>query len=196
MNLEYKTLLALGAIMIAIVSYVPYFRDIFRGKTKPHAFTWLIWGTLNGIAFLGQLSDSGGVGAWALGFTAIATLSIFGLSLFKGEKNIKPFDWFCLVGSFLAIVPWLLTNDPLLSVVLITLIDVIAFMPTVRKSVIKPHQETLITYFLSIFKYFFIVGALENYTVVTVLFPFVIGFMNLAFVVFILVRRRSMAAVY
>lgn len=187
--LDVKTLLGFSALAIAVISYIPYFRNIFLGKTRPHAFTWLVWGTLNAIAFAGQVQDNAGPGAWALGFTAFATLSIFVLSLFKGEKDIRRFDWFCLIGSFVAIIPWLITSDPLLSVVFITLIDVIAFMPTVRKSIKKPWQETLATYTLSIFKYFLIVAALERYTVVTTLFPFVIGTMNVFFVVFILIRR-------
>lgn len=192
MTPEIKTLFAFIAIVIAVISYIPYFKDIFNGKTKPHAFTWLIWGTLNGVAFAGQIADDGGIGAWALGFTAFATLSIFILSLFKGEKDIRPFDWFCLSGSLLALIPWLVTNDPLLSVILITIIDVIAFMPTVRKTIKKPHQETLTTYTMSIFKYFLIVGALERYTLVTTLFPFVIGLMNVLFVLFVISKRKRL----
>ena len=55
--LEYKTILGIIAVIIALAGYVPYFRDIFRGKTKPHAFSWLVWASLTGIAFFGQIFD-------------------------------------------------------------------------------------------------------------------------------------------
>lgn len=194
MTPEQKAILGTLAIVIAVISYVPYFRDIFTGRTKPHAFTWLVWAILNGVAFAGQIHDKGGAGAWAMGFTTLATFSIFLLALFKGEKDIRRFDWICLIAAVLSLLPWLITNDPLISVVLITIIDVFGFMPTVRKSLRKPHQETLSTYALSTLKYGLIVAALHNYTLVTVLFPLSIGILNGLFVVLLLVRRRQIAA--
>ena len=67
----YKELLGAVAIIIGFISYLPYFRDIFKGKTKPHAFSWLIWAILTAIGFAGQISDNAGPGSWALGFTAL-----------------------------------------------------------------------------------------------------------------------------
>ena len=191
--IETKTILSITAVAIAIVSYVPYFRDIFCNKTKPHAFTWLVWSVLNGIAFAGQVADGGGVGAAAVGLTAVALFSIFVLALFKGEKDIKVFDWLCLSGAFVALLLWPLTNSPLTTVVLITVIDVFGFLPTVRKSYNKPFQETLPTYALSILKYGLVVVALESYSLVTVLFPASLVILNALFVVMLVVRRRQLA---
>jgi hypothetical protein len=39
------------SLFLAVVSYVPYVRSILVGSTKPHAFTWLVWGTVMAIAF-------------------------------------------------------------------------------------------------------------------------------------------------
>lgn len=194
MTLEQKAFLGTTAIVIAAISYVPYFRDIFANKTKPHAFTWLVWAILNGIAFAGQVHDKGGAGTWAVGFTTLATLSIFTIALVKGEKAIRRFDWICLGGAALSLVPWIITNDPLVSVILITIIDVFGFLPTIRKSIHKPHQETLTTYALSILKYGLVVVALHSYTLVTVLFPLSIAILNGLFVLLLLIRRRQVPA--
>lgn len=188
---DIKTYVGFAAIIVAVVSYVPYFRDIFAGKTKPHAFTWLVWAVLNGIAFAGQVQGNGGAGAWAVGFTTLATFSIFILALFKGEKDIRRFDWLCLIGSALSLIPWIITNDPLISVVLITIIDVFGFMPTIRKSIKRPHQETLSTFILSTLKYGLVVVALGEYSLVTLLFPLTIALLNGLFVVLLIVRRRQ-----
>jgi len=193
-TLEQKAILGTTAVVIAVVSYIPYFKDIFTGKTKPHAFTWLVWAILNGIAFAGQVHDNGGAGAWAVGFTTLATFSIFLIALVKGEKDIRRFDWLCLGGAVLSLIPWLITSEPLISVVLITIIDVFGFLPTVRKSIRKPRQETLSTYALSTLKYGLVVIALQSYTLVTVLFPLSIAILNGLFVLFLLIRRRQVTA--
>ncbi len=188
---SYKTLVGMVAVGVAAVSYIPYFRDIFAGKTKPHAFSWLVWGVLNGIVFIGQIADGGRAGAWVVGFTAVVTLSIFFIALKKGEKDIRLFDWLCLVGAGIALIPWLVTNDPLLSVILVTIIDLFGFVPTIRKSYTKPHEETLITYILSTVKYFLGIIALQNYSWVTVLFPVAMVVVHIFFIALLIVRRRQ-----
>lgn len=187
---EYKSIIALITIAIAIVSYVPYFRDMLSGRTKPHAFTWLIWAILNGVAFGGQLYDKGGAGAWPLGFTAVVTFVIFFLALKNGEKNIKLFDWLCLGAAMLALIPWFLADSPLLSIIIVTIIDLIGFLPTVRKVYRKPYEETLSTHILSTLKYGLILVALETYTILTTLFPLVIFIADGLLVVLIIIRRQ------
>ncbi|MFZ1812578.1 MAG: hypothetical protein WAU02_03620 [Candidatus Saccharimonadales bacterium] len=188
---DYKTYISLVAVIVAFISYIPYFKNIFSGKTKPHAFSWLIWSILNAIAFAGQLYDSGGVGAWAVGFTAIALITIFLLALRYGEKDIKPFDWYCLAGAGASLILWAFAKDPLGSVILITLIDALGFLPTVRKAYRRPHQETLVTFVLSTIKYFLVLVALQHYSVVTVLFPLSLVIMNGLFVIMLVFRRKK-----
>ena len=90
-----------------------------------------------------------------------------------------------------ALVLWFVTNSPLASVILITIIDAFGFYPTVRKSYRKPQQETMITYVLSGLKYVIALFALQNYSVITYLYPASLVFMNFAFVGLLIVRRRQ-----
>ncbi len=83
--MEYKIFLGYLAVIIGIVSYVPYITNIFRGKTKPHAFSWLVWSVLTGIAFAAQVVEHGGAGSWITGSTALTCVVIFILALFKGN---------------------------------------------------------------------------------------------------------------
>lgn len=191
--MDYKNTLGLIAVLIAFVSYIPYFRDIFAGKTKPHAFSWLVWGILNAIAFAGQAHDKGGPGSWAVAFTALVMFTIFIFSLIRGERNIRLVDWLCLIGAALALVLWALTDRPLTSIILITIIDALGFIPTVRKSFARPHQETLVTFTLSTLKYGLVILALKDYTLVTTLFPATVALMNGAFVMMLIVRRRQIS---
>ena len=189
--MDIKITLAAIAILMTLVGYFYYFRDIFAGKTKPHAFTWLVWASLTAIGFAGQISDNGGAGAYITGLTAAISFIIFFLALFKGEKEITRSDWISLGGAAAALLLWFLTDNPLLAVILITLIDFLGFVPTIRKSIRKPHEETLISYVLAGLKFVLAIIALDNYSAVTVLYPASLVFANLLFVMLLVSKRRQ-----
>lgn len=188
--MDYKIVIGFTATLIAFLSYIPYFRDIFANKTKPHAFSWLIWGVLTAIGFFGQVSDGAGPGAWVTGFSAVICFVIFILGLVKGRTNIVFVDWVSLIGAGIALILWPLTNSPLLSVIFITIIDALGFFPTFRKSFAKPHEETLITYFFSGFKFLLSLFALSNFSIITALYPISLVVMNWAFILFLMIRRK------
>jgi hypothetical protein len=104
-------------------------RSIFVANTKPHAFTWLVWGTVMAIAFSAQLSDKAGAGSWATGLSAAFCLGIGVLALFRGEKHITRGNWVAFLATSLAIPLWVVTSDPLWSVLLVTGIDAVALLP-------------------------------------------------------------------
>lgn len=187
-----KETLGISAVVIGFIGYVPYFRTIFSGKTKPHAFTWLVWGVLTAIAFGGQVVDGGGAGAWVTGFTAIISFVIFILGLVKGEKDFPLADWLCLAGCMVALALWAITNDPILAIVLITVIDILAFIPTFRKSYSKPYSEPAFTYALSGLKFLVSLFALQQLSAVTVLYPASLVLTNGLFVLLLLVQRKRL----
>jgi uncharacterized protein with PQ loop repeat len=55
--MTYKELLGMIAIALTLVAFLPYIRSIFRGKTRPHVFSWVIWGSTTFVVFLAQLAD-------------------------------------------------------------------------------------------------------------------------------------------
>lgn len=190
--MEYKIILGSIATIIGFASYIPYFRDIYSGKTKPHAFSWLVWSILTGIAFFAQVAKGGGAGSWVNGGTALMCLAVFIVALFKGEKNIKTSDWLSLLGAFVGLLLWVLTDDPLLAVIIVTIIDAFGFIPTFHKSFYKPYEETLSTYIISSIKYFISLIALSSFNLSTWLFPASLAITNGLFVVMLIVRRRTL----
>ncbi len=188
--LDTKTLLTIVAILFALLAYINYFRDIFKGKTKPHAFTWLIWCTMTTVAFFSQVSDGGGVATWVLAFTAVVDFVIFILAVYKGRTDITNTDWFCLMGAFLGVALFTFNEDPPMSLIIISAVDIIGFIPTVRKSMTRPYEETMATFGFTSLKYLFAIMALENYTFVTVYYPAVVALMNALFVI-LLIEVRS-----
>jgi hypothetical protein len=184
-----KDMFGLLSLLLAVVSYVPYVRSIFVANTKPHAFTWLVWGTVMAIAFLAQLSDKAGAGGWATGLSAAFCLGIGIIALFRGEKQITRGDWIAFLTTFFAIPLWVATSDPLWSVLLVTGIDAAAYYPTFRKSYTKPDEELAFKYVLTVIRYLLSLLALEHWTVVTSVYQLVSIFMEIGVVIMLLWRR-------
>src|SRR5215475_6486252 len=150
-----KDAFGLLSLVLSIVSYVPYLRSIFVANTRPHAFTWLVWGAVMAIAFVAQLYGRAGAGSWSTGLSAAFCLAIGIIALFRGEKHITRGDWIALLTTLAAIPLWVATSDPLWSVLLVTAIDAVAYYPTVRKSWAKPDEELAFKYVLSDIRYLF-----------------------------------------
>ena len=102
--MDHKTILAIIAVVTGLVGYIPYFKNIFLGKTKPHVFSWLVWGLLGTITFFAQLSKGGGAGTAATALTAIGCFTIACFALVQKNKQITRFDWMALAGAILGII--------------------------------------------------------------------------------------------
>lgn len=192
MMYDYKTILGIVAVVIGLISYVPYYRDILRGATKPHPFSWFAFALMLGITFFAQLVTGAGAGAWVNGVSAIAVFGIAVLSVLKGYREITTFDWFCFAGALLGIILWRVTNDPFTAVVIVTITDTIAFAPTFRKAYLKPHEETASLFAFSGAKYAVSLFALSIFNPTTALFPAVLVLSNLALVFLLIFRRRQL----
>ncbi len=189
---EYKTYLGILAVLLIFVAYVPYFINIFRNKTKPHAFSWLVWGILTGVVFAAQVEQKAGAGSWALGISTAGCFVIFIIALIKGDRQFVLLDWVSLAAALGIIVVWYFMKDPTLSVILAVLIDLFAFVPTYRKSYSKPFDETLWTYAISAIKFIIILLALEVYTLSTWLYPAYLVLANAGFVALLIIRRNNL----
>ena len=187
---DYKIALTVLTIVAGFTGYVLYFRNILAGKTKPHAFSWFVWALIAGIAFAAQVFGKGGFGALVMGFTALSCIVITILALYKGKRDFPLFDWLCLISAFAAIGLWLYTKNPVSSIMLITITEVFAFMPTFRKGYFKPHEETATTFGLSGLTFFLSLFALDRFTVTTALYPAALVATNFSFVAMLLIRRR------
>lgn len=171
--MDIKIILGAIAACLALFSSYLYIRDIFRGNTKPHTYTWLIWSIVTVIAFLGQWVSGGGPGSWATGVAAIVTIITLILSLNGkyGTKDITNFDKVCLVLAILSILPWVLTKNVLWSVLLATFIDLIAFFPTMRKTWHAPRSESLGSMWVDAIKHALSTVSMGTYSIVTMIYP-------------------------
>ncbi|MBT2990040.1 MAG: hypothetical protein B6D72_09965 [gamma proteobacterium symbiont of Ctena orbiculata] len=180
------------AVAITFIAFFPYIRAIIAGRTKPHVFSWIIWGTTTFIVFLAQLEDGGGVGAWPIGISGLITLFIAFLAyLKKSDITITRVDWSFFVAAMVSIPVWYVTSDPTWAVILLTTIDVIGFGPTIRKAFAHPYDEDVTFFALFVLRNVLVIAALENYSIATLLFPAVIAAVCLLFIIMIIHRRGA-----
>jgi hypothetical protein len=180
----------LAAVITGLVSYVPYLWGMHRGRVRPHAFTWFLWGLLTAIAFAAQLSDGAGPGSWITGATAMVSLAVsVGAWRQSRLSNVLPADWYFFLAALAAIPLWLLTKTPLYSVMVVTVIDALAYVPTFRKSWQRPEQESVVTFTLGSIKFLLGIAALPEQTLISSLYPWSLVATNTAFVAMTLYRR-------
>jgi hypothetical protein len=188
---DLKLIVGLVASLLVFVGYAPYVRDVLKGKTKPHVYTWFIWGFVTLLVFFFQYNAGGGAGSYLTLSAGLVCLLIFGLSFRHGTKDIKKSDKIFLILALFALGLYAITDQPLLSVVLLVAVDMLGFIPTIRKSWNKPHTETLFSYSLNTFRFAIGIYALQTYTVVTWLYPVAWLLANGLFSILLIVRRRQ-----
>jgi len=191
MYLNLKMLLAGAGVFVELLNGIVYYTDIFRGKTKPHLYTFLIWGIVISIAFAGQLVSGAGPGAWVTGMSALIALGVVPLCFWFGTKDIARFDTIILAAALFAIVPWIITKDPLWSVILATIIDALAILPTIRKTWNAPHSESLLAWNLASIKLLLGISALSTFSLMTWVYPAQAFVMNSILIGVILYRRKT-----
>ncbi len=185
-----KEVLAYIGVFITIIGYIAYITSIFKNNTKPHPFSWIIWASLTTIAFFAQVSDGAGAGAWVTGTTAFVSFIIVILAYIKNSKQeITKGDWITFVAGMAAIPLWIITQTPLWSIILITVIDNIGFYPTMRKTWVKPHDELAFHYWIAGSKFILSIYALSVFSVITVLYPLSLIISNFAFLILLYYRR-------
>lgn len=185
-----KETIIIVASILAIVGNLPYLRDVYLNKIQPHPFTWLVWSIVSCIIFFGAVAKGGGLGTIPILASEIFTVAIFIFSLKHGFKNVKKVDVLFLAIALLSLIPWYLTKDPTISVIIAVFIDLVAFVPTLRKTYLQPRTENYILYLMNVFRHILIMFSLDAYNIATTLHSIAMMITNSVMMYFIVVRGR------
>lgn len=185
-----KLFFALLASLLAVIGNIPYLKDMFRGRVKPHPYTWLIWSIVSGVTLVGQITKGAGWGSLPFALSEIFTITIFTFSLRYGFKNIPDNDRYFLYAALVGIAPWIITNDPTISVIIMVIIDLVAFIPTLKKVWKHPETETPILYSSNIARHSLALLALSSYNIATTLHSISMIITNTMMTMFILRKKK------
>lgn len=192
MSQELLAGLGIAAGVVNTIGLLPYLRDIFRRKTKPERATWWIWFVLNVIALGAQWAAGA---TWSLGLTIgqiVAVGLIAVLSLRYGHGTFRKKHYLSLTMAAIGVVLWKVTADPLIALIIIVLIDFMAFYLTIVKTWRAPDTETLSSWVLASIAAGCGVLAIGEWTdLAKTIYPAYIFIGNWALVAIIVWRRRK-----
>ena len=175
------------AALLAVIQVIPYVLSILKGETKPSRASYGIWAIIHIIEVTAYVTK------WLFLILAINALIIFALSFKYGMGGFNKFDLACLALAGLAIVLWVVTDNPTIAVYLAVLAGSIGFLPTVKKSYSQPWTENTLSWCI------YLAATLLNACALTTLAP-VIALPPLAslffasIVVILLFRPRKQAS--
>lgn len=180
----------LGGLLIA-GSFIPYIRDIIKADTEPHVYTWFIWSVTQAVAALAIFEGAGGlVTALSIAAGAVLSFIVFIMSFKHGTKDITDFDTATLVIALLAIVMWWKLDHPEWAVVTIASIDLLGFLPTIRKTWSEPETESLFAWSLFAIGNILAFFSLNEYNIMTSFYIITMFFASTALVGIILFRQK------
>jgi len=189
--MQFKIFLGLLSTVIALFGYFLYLKSLFSNSIKPHAFSWFVWGLMLSIVFAVQVSENAGPGSWVTGLSMFFCFVIASVSVIKKYTDFNPLDWISLVGSILALILWVITKNPLLSIILIIIVDTLGFIPTVYKGYRKPLEENHYLFMLSGIKFIIAIIALDSFSINNWIYPGWLAVTNIAFSIMLIVRKQG-----
>jgi len=145
-----------------------YLRDTLSGRTKPNRVSWFLWA----LAPLVSLGAAFSVDAdmWASVRVVVGGVvpGVIFLGSFANRNSywrITRFDWFCGGLSLAALFFWQLVDSPLIAVLLATLANTFASVPTFVKAWNFPETESRLIYVTSFLSAILIIPAIPVWTV-------------------------------
>ncbi len=189
------------AVAIMLAAYASQLWKTWLGRSEPHPIAWFGFGLLTGVGYLVQIQEGAASGSWVMGFTSIFCFLVGGLSMYKKRWRMADFskwDWGALVAGLLLFVFYLssktLSWGPFLSAILATSADVVLYIPIFRRTWSHPVKETATAYGLNSLKFIPSLFAMGAYSIATCLYPATLIVVNASVVVWLVWRRRMVAA--
>ncbi len=167
----YKILGILSALIFSF-GYLPYIISIVKGKSKPHPMSWVLWTILGAVTFYFSIQ----VGAHEMLplalFNFLMPFTVALLSLKYWQGGFSRFDYTCLALSLVAIIAYILFRSAVLSLTLNLIGDILAYLPTLRKTYRNPESEDLLTWVLFLIGYSLsIFASIPHFTYGVAVFP-------------------------
>lgn len=140
-------LFGITSAILSIYAFLPYARDTIRGHTQPQRASWLIWSVLGVIALASQVAEGAGASLWFAAIQVGWTVSIFGLSIWRGTgRFLNTGDQYVLGAAALGLGLWALTDHAAYALGITITVSMMGGTVTVIKAYRAPATETMSTW--------------------------------------------------
>ena len=136
-------------ILLNSIGSISYIIDTVKGKVKPNRVTFFLWALAPLIIFFSEIKQGVGMQsllAFVVGFWPLLTLLASFVNK-KAEWKITKFDIICGILSLVGLVLWLITKVGNIAIIFGIIADLLAALPTIKKSYYYPKTETIWPYF-------------------------------------------------
>jgi hypothetical protein len=186
----FNDLMGALSVAIALFSYALYVWKTFHAHARPHPLSWLIFGVLSGTGFLIQLDQGAGAGSWVMGVTAAVCFMLCLIGFRQGERSFPWYEWAFLAAAAIVFAFYLVSQQPALSAILASIVNVLGFGPTLTKVWARPRSDSSSTFMLNGLKFVPSLLAMDSVSVATCLLPASLVVTNLVVALVIFARRQ------
>lgn len=187
-----KEIFSVIAVILTFIGYIPYYRDILRGKTRPHIYSWSLWSLITILIIALQITGGAGSAIWVTIAAGLFCLGVVILSFRNGKREITKLDTMVASLALIAVLCWLIIDEPIISMIFVIAADMLAFIPAIRKSWIDPRSETLALYAITTVRFLFALAAIESYTFLSAAWGTAWLIANGSFSLMLVIRRRQL----
>jgi hypothetical protein len=186
---------ALGALSVAMafVAFAIYAWQTVAGQVRPHPLSWSLFGVLSAIGYWVQRDEGARAGSWALLAMIVFCFLLAAAGFAWGERRFPRREWAFLAAASVVLVVYLLTKEPTLAAVLITIIDALGYGPTFSRGWSHPYKDSATSFALNGAKFAPSLAAMQPISIATCLYPATLLCLNFA-VAFMLTQRRRVLA--
>lgn len=188
-------LLGILSGIVFIIADLPYLKDTLADKTRPHRVSWFLYFVFNSLSIANQAASGATNSLWLPAAGALMTFIIFVVSFKHGVGGHEKLDIICLAGALIGVGLWIAFNEPLYSIVANLIATGFAVAPTIKKSYLKPHTETSITYLIAAVSCLLSALSVGKWDWVLLLLP-VYSLIVQAGIYFLLIGRRRALSKY
>lgn len=181
---------AVASSVASVVAFIPYVWAILKGQTKPSGASWWTW------SFITLITT---VSAWFAGaswpvlllpfWLCFSQLFVAILSLKFGDNNWDFLNTACVIGAGIGVLLWLVTGQPLLALAVSIIADLLASIPNIRHTFLRPEDESKLGWTLGWLSAVFEIFAIGQWTLAES--GWALYFLLNMTITFVLVWRKS-----
>jgi hypothetical protein len=180
--MDYRQVFGVLAVVIVVLSVVPYLRDCLLHRTRPARSTWILLTLLLLISLVLQGELESG---WAMASTVGEFVACFTIMLYSfkfGVGGTTRLDKICYLLWSITVVSWIILDKPLIALHISIIADIIAMVPTYKKSWQDPESESMNVFIGGAIASAFSIVAAAELRYVTILFPLYFLLSNMSIV--------------
>jgi uncharacterized protein with PQ loop repeat len=184
MHLTHEVIGIIAGIL-GLLGCIPYLASIFKRKTRPNKASWIIWALVGGLLAFSYFEDGDKNALWLPLSYFLGPFFIAILSFRYGYSEWSKLEIVCIIMAALSILPWLISANAVVTLLINVLIDSMAAVPTLIKSYREPESEDLTAWLI-----FLIAGTMELFAIstwdITSIYPLYLFFLTGSVVLLIL----------